>query len=180
MRQPQLHVFDLLQPFPSSNSMAAAAVRAALPLQGLLQVERQVVGWFGLQLPQDFPPGRFPVFLLQDDLGSAAAPAQRQRSSSAAAAQRQHSAELLAVDGLFRGGVEMATRARHGVHAKTLGGKVLRGALPAGMLTILMGRACQRPAAGETQPSPAPHPAILLPPPCPSPPSTQVFLRVPA
>lgn len=45
--------------------------------QELLQVERQVVGWFELKggRSSDFGPDKFPVFLLQDETGCAAAAA---------------------------------------------------------------------------------------------------------
>ena len=40
-------------------------------LQGLLQVERQVVGWFEVEegRARDFTLSNFPVFLLQDSNG---------------------------------------------------------------------------------------------------------------
>ena len=44
---------------------------AVCTLQGLLQVERQVVGWFEVEEGRagDFTPNNFPVFLLQDSNG---------------------------------------------------------------------------------------------------------------
>ena len=44
------------------------AVHACLLMQDLLQVERQVVGWFEIEKgrAQDFQAGKFPVFLLHD------------------------------------------------------------------------------------------------------------------